>query len=70
MVNAALNLISYNKERFDKKIKAFHKSEQNVEFALFKTQREENLRIIRDIAERIEHGGNYINCFKSRFYQV
>lgn len=59
VVNAALNLISYNKERFDKKIKAFHKPEENVEFAVFKTQREENLRIIRDIAERIEHGGRY-----------
>lgn len=59
VVDAALNLISYNNERFDKKIKAFHKSEQAVECALFKNQREENLRIIRDIAERIEHGGNY-----------
>lgn len=59
VVDAALNLISYNNERFDKKIKAFHKGEQAVECALFKNQREENLRIIRDIAERIEHGGNY-----------
>lgn len=59
IVDASLNLISYNKERFPKDIKAAVEAENSVEFAVFQTQREQNLRIIRDIEERLEHGGSY-----------
>lgn len=59
IVNRALNLIGHNKERFEKRIKASRKPETEVEYAVFNSQREENLRIIRDIADAIERGGSY-----------
>lgn len=59
VVKGALNLISYNKERFEKEIKASKEAEKPIEYAIFKTQYEENLRIIRDIQERLERGGSY-----------
>ena len=59
VVKTALNLISYNKERFSKKIKASIAPGAEVEYGVFKSQYEENLRIIRDIQERMERGGTY-----------
>lgn len=59
IVEHALNLIGHNKERFDKRIRAAGKREAEVEYALFQSQREENLRIIRDIADDVERGGSY-----------
>lgn len=59
IVNRALNLIGHNKERFEKRIKASRKPETEVEYAVFNSQREENLRIIRDIADAIERGRSY-----------
>lgn len=59
VVEAALNLISNNKERYEKKFKASIPQGSEIEYACFKTQREQNLRIIRDIHDRIEHGGKY-----------
>lgn len=59
VVNAATNLISYNKERFQKEIHAAGAPGQPVEFAVFPTQWEENMRIIRDIQQIKECGGRY-----------
>lgn len=59
IVTQALNLIGHNKERFDKRIRAARESETEVEYAVFNSQREENLRIIRDIADAVERGRRY-----------
>lgn len=59
IVNSALNLISHNKERYGKRIQASREAGTAVEYALFESQRQENLRIIRDIAEAKERGGSY-----------
>lgn len=61
IVTHALNLISYNKERYQKQIKAAKPAETEVEYALFENVRQENLRIIRDIADAIERGESYEN---------
>ncbi len=61
IVTHALNLISHNKERYQKRIKAEKPAETEVEYALFENVRQENLRIIRDIAEAIERGESYEN---------
>lgn len=58
IVLKAQNLIGYNKERFPKKIAAFKPAVNQVEYALFKDQREENLRIIKDIQEMLVQGGS------------
>lgn len=58
IVLKAQNLIGYNKERFPKKIGAFKPAVNQVEYALFKDQREENLRIIKDIQEMLIQGGS------------
>lgn len=59
IVAQALNLIGHNKERFDKRIVASQGMESEVECVTFKTQREECLRIIRDIQKIVEQGGSY-----------
>lgn len=59
VVNQSINLISYNKERYQKKIKAFQEPQSEVRYAVFKSQREENSKIIWEIQERIEKGGSY-----------
>ena len=59
VVEAAQNLISYNKERFPKEIKAWQSPEQEVEYAVFKSQKEECARIIWDIQNHMERGGAY-----------
>lgn len=59
IVTQALNLIGHNKERFDKRIWAAKEPEKEVEYALFRDQREENLRIIRDISDAVERGRSY-----------
>lgn len=59
IVTPSLNLIGYNKERFTKEIKAFSPPENPVEYAVFLSQREENLRIIRDIQDAVERGGSF-----------
>lgn len=62
IVSKALNLIGHNKERFDKRIQAANEKGVEVEYALFKDQREENLRIIRDIQDVVERGGHFCDC--------
>lgn len=59
VVEASLNLISYNTERFEKDIRAAWESRDEIEYAVFKSQREEIAKIIWDIQEHIEKGGNY-----------
>ncbi len=59
IINASLNLIRHNKERYEKDIKSSKEGTANVEFALFQDQREEGLRIIRDAAQHVERGGRY-----------
>ena len=59
IVTHALNLISHNKERYQKRIKAEKEAQTEVEYAVFENARQENLRIIRDIADAIERGGSY-----------
>ncbi len=59
ILRPALNLIGHNRERFDKRICADREKETEVEYALFADQREENLRIIRDIQEAVERGESY-----------
>lgn len=59
IVTRALNLIAHNKERFSKHIQAEAEPMSEVECAVFSDQREENLRIIRDIADAVERGASY-----------
>ena len=59
IVGAAGNVISYNRGRFEKQIKAGGGNGAAVEFLLFEGQREENARIIWDIQEAVEHGAHY-----------
>lgn len=59
IVNASLNLIKHNKERYQKTFHASLSAGCEVEYAVFKNQREQNMRIVRDIYERMERGGKY-----------
>jgi DNA helicase-2/ATP-dependent DNA helicase PcrA len=59
VVEHALKLIGHNKERYDKAIKPAHEKESEVEYAVFNSQKEESLRIIRDIQDIVEKGGRY-----------
>lgn len=59
VVERALNLIGHNRERFDKKIRAGRPGEAEVEYALFADQRQEGLKIIRDIQAAVERGMAY-----------
>lgn len=62
IVRYAGNLISYNKERFPKKITASrgeNGSRASVEWKLFEDQRAQNRRIIWEIQEAVERGAQY-----------
>jgi DNA helicase-2/ATP-dependent DNA helicase PcrA len=59
VVEAALRLISHNKERFDKKIVTEKKGGDAVNYLLFKDQKEQNLFIIKKISEAIQNGGQF-----------
>lgn len=59
IVMQAQNLILHNRERFLKQYLASKEAESEVEYAVFQTQRQENLRIIRDIEEAVERGGHF-----------
>ena len=56
IVETSLNLISHNRERFDKKIIAASKSMVPVTFADFENRRDENIFLIRDIDKKIKAG--------------
>ncbi|MGN0352733.1 MAG: ATP-dependent helicase [Roseburia sp.] len=59
IVKHSLQLISHNKERYQKNIVANQEDGAAIDFQLFNTQREENSRIIWEIQEQIEKGRNY-----------
>lgn len=59
VVKQSINLISYNKERYQKEIQAFQKPMDEVRYAVFKSQKEENSKIIWEIQEQIEKGASY-----------
>ncbi len=59
IVKSSLNLIKHNKERYKKQFQASLLAAGEVEYGVFKTQREQNMRIVRDIYDRIERGGKY-----------
>ena len=59
IVEASLRLIGCNKERFQKKIQANQEAGEPVEYAVFKSQREEIAKIIWDIQAHMDRGGRY-----------
>ena len=59
IVKSSLNLISHNKERYQKNFHASLPAGAEVEYGTFKTQREQNMRIVRDIYDKVERGGKY-----------
>ena len=59
IVEASLRLIGCNKERFQKKIQANQEAGELVEYAVFKSQREEIAKIIWDIQAHMDRGGRY-----------
>lgn len=59
IVETSLNLISHNKERFDKKIIASRTSDVPVSFVDFENRRDENLFLIRDIDKKMKSGAAY-----------
>lgn len=61
IVERALNLISYNKERFEKNITAAMKEDGKVQIRVFANQREENIAVIQSIQNHISKGGTYEN---------
>ena len=58
-MEASLRLIGCNKERFQKKIQANQEAGEPVEYAVFKSQREEIAKIIWDIQAHMDRGGRY-----------
>lgn len=56
VVQASCNLISHNKERFEKKIIANKDKTAEVEYGLFKNQREECLKVVATIQEGLKNG--------------
>lgn len=61
VVRASCNLISHNRNRFQKGIKAAKSEGKPVEYRGFPSCAEENKRIIEDIRNYAEHGGQYQN---------
>lgn len=59
IVSCAQNLIAHNRERYSKRILADREAGSEVEYAIFGSQREENLRIIRDLALHRKKGGSF-----------
>lgn len=59
IVKHALQVISHNKERYQKNIVANQEDGAEIDFQIFKTQREENARIIWEIQEQVDRGRNY-----------
>lgn len=59
IVETSLNLISHNKERFEKKIIASSTSDVPVSFVDFENRRDENLFLIRDIDRKMKSGAAF-----------
>lgn len=59
VVDASLNLISHNTERYEKNIHAAREGGSEIEYAVFQSQREEIAKIIWNIQEHVGRGGRY-----------
>lgn len=59
IVKASGRLISHNRNRFAKDIKSGKESDTTIEYREFKSQAEENTRIVSDIRHHMEKGGKY-----------
>ncbi|SER56508.1 ATP-dependent helicase [Lachnobacterium bovis] len=59
IVDASLNLISYNKERFQKKIFAHNAETTKVNYAIYENQADESKNIINIINDYIKKGKSY-----------
>lgn len=56
ILDTACNLISHNKERFEKKLMPFQKDQTPVEYITFENRKDENLYLIHEISELLEQG--------------
>ena len=56
IVDASLNLISHNKERFEKKISANQSAREPVRILQFAQQREQNLYVVEEIKKAVQGG--------------
>lgn len=56
IVDASLNLISHNKERFEKKISANQSAREPVRILQFAQQREQNLYLVEEIKKAVQGG--------------
>ena len=56
IVDASLNLISHNKERFEKKISANQSTREPVRILQFAQQREQNLYVVEEIKKAVQGG--------------
>lgn len=59
IVDASLNLISYNKERFQKKIIAHNPKKEDIHYAIYENQADESKNIINIIKKHIADGKSY-----------
>lgn len=59
IVQASMNLISYNEKRFDKEIIAANLVGKEVRCLEFKTVIDENIRVTDEIRRYVENGGKY-----------
>ena len=59
IVETSKNLISHNKERFDKTIIAASESCEPVSYITFENRRDENMYLIRDIKELVGNGRSF-----------
>ena len=56
ILDTACNLISHNKERFEKKLTPFCGDQTPVEYITFENRKDENLYLIHKISELLEQG--------------
>lgn len=56
ILDTACNLISHNKERFEKKLIPFRGDQTPVEYITFENRKDENLYLIHKISELLEQG--------------
>lgn len=56
IVETSINLISHNKERFEKKIVAASDSQQPIQYVQFENRRDENFYLLKDIEKKLQEG--------------
>lgn len=60
IVDGAMNLIRYNKERFEKEIHAAKSAQEPIRYLSFKNQKEQNLFLIKSIEDAVREGGSFL----------